>query len=224
MQESLTTEMQQPRGVQSWIPAKARIPRIGLRWFLLAVALLPLAIGMYVRWEMTRTAGYYAFQREINSRLPLAPGFGNHRVSAAWRTNGFGKEELIYLVVMPPGPHSYSSCGNGFYRTRRDLLVGPRGDQLVIECYQAYCDGRRLSNDETPTVWLYLPSAHLLDNQPDQPRPSHVAELSKIPSSELNLTREQFADLENSRLWKDYLEPAALAEYQKYDSQFRSRP
>ncbi|WP_425616337.1 hypothetical protein NA78x_006285 [Anatilimnocola sp. NA78] len=191
------------------IPTTRRLPRVSLRWLLVLVAIVPLGVGLLVRAQREKVWGYEL--RQANLGVSATQITDAHMVYAAWRIRASGREELVYLLVIPSGDSVLGTTGMEFIHASAVSAEINRGIWIRPDCL--YSDCRSLSNHQYPTVWLYRVSDNALKHHNEE---KIVDQVKGISPGDLRFSRDDFANFSKSQLWLNKLKPLATAESERF--------
>lgn len=173
--------------------------RFGLSLFLTAVAVLGSGIGMSVRY-------YRSLPHHYTQQTRLVDGY---KVTGSWQVDRGGTDKLVWLLVFADGNRSVSGNGNGNTPAAYvDQFEVPRTDStLGLWSRGLFQNGKMFDRSDKGDLWLYMTTRKTVA----------VFELPKEYSTSVSL--EEFKTLEETRLWKEQLLPAAereSAEFKKH--------
>lgn len=177
--------------------------RFGLSLFLTAVLVLGSGIGMSVRYYRSLPHHYVIQSRSVDGYL----------ITGSWCVDCGGTDKLVWLLVFADGNTSLSG-GNGISSAayvhrlefanheanRRDTSVGLRHQGL-------FQNGKMFDRSDEGNLWLYMTTKQT------------VAAFDVPKEYQASVSLQEFNTLENTRLWKEQLLPAAERESAAFQTQ-----
>jgi hypothetical protein len=165
--------------------------RYSIAAFLTTVCILGSAIGLGVRWHLA-SQSEYVVEKEL---------VGHTNMYASWKRNGLGQEQLIYLVVFPPGEATTTGGGAGIYRKPQGIITGVK-DAIGIYPQALYVNEKPV-NTEEQKIFVY----RLVQKD---------VKAIELPQIHQELRRLDFLHLETSEIFESVLEPAAKEQFRTY--------
>lgn len=177
--------------------------RFRLSFFLIAVLSIGSGVGMSVRYYRSLPHHYVIQSRGVDGYL----------ITGSWRVDCGGTDKLVWLLVFADGNISLSG-GNGIAsaahvhqsefanheKNRRETSLGLRHQGL-------FQNGKMFDHSDEGKIWLYMTTKET------------VAVFDLPEEYRTSVSMQEFQTLENTRLWKEQLLPAAERESAAFKKQ-----
>jgi hypothetical protein len=160
--------------------------RISLIWFFVGISLIGSGVGMYGRHQKSRKT---YVTKTVRIKLNV--------VCAAWIEDGWGRQQLTYLVVAPLGDKLISGCANWRSQTPSRGSAHDEGLDLDRQCFHFL--GKRVAHSDDARVWMYRTTDQTIGELDPGMRYA-------------DFTTKDFDGLATSSLWLEKLGPAAQKE------------
>lgn len=144
---------------------------------MLVIGLVGASAGMYARYYIGSRVTFIKKRTQI----------GSITVNAAWVENGWGQQELKYLVILPRGERFVSGEVTDWATTvSRPEQVQNAGVDLEQE--RLYFEGKLVPYSDDGRMWIYRTTTQTLEEVE--------------PGVRQKLTTAEFDNLERSPLWR----------------------